>query len=117
MSFGVHGGWDYTTFTVTIGAAGTVSSAADLGMNTLIKVTTPAVLSNATMYFNVSDDNVTFYPLYDNTNTLVSLTVGTALAGSYPVNPAQFAGSRYVQAKMSGAEGSARSIIFTARPV
>lgn len=116
-NFQLQGWWAYKTTSVTIGSAGTVSSTADLEVTSLCGVITPSVLSQATMNFQVSNDGTTFYPLYDYTNTLVALTVGTALASAYYVDPTKFLAYRYVQAKMGGAEAAARTLVFVSRPM
>lgn len=111
------GWWNYQTTTATIANGAADSDAQDLIRGSLVGIITPAVLTNATMRFKVSVDNSNFYLLYDNTNTLVSLTVALGAAQAYFVDPTKFLGWRYVKLSMSGNEGAQRLFSVVARPI
>lgn len=98
--------------TVTIANGATVSGAADLAGATVLAVRTPAALTGTAMTFQVSDDGVTYVPLY-NDGTLYSITVATSRG--IPVNKALFEPWDYVKAVSGSAEGADRSIVLVTR--
>lgn len=94
-----------------------VSPVIDLGVSALVAIITPAVLTNASLRFQASDDGSTFYPLLDpSTNTRVTWTVATNVANWYYANPSIFWGIRYLKLDMSGNEGAARTFKVISRP-
>jgi hypothetical protein len=68
------------------------------------KVLTGIIISGSTttgslVTFLVSNDNITFYPLYDSTSAEVSLTV-TDAARAYNLNPEVFMAWNYIKARL-----------------
>lgn len=66
-----------------------------------------SVLTGTSLTFVVSDDNVTYYPLFDETSTEVSLT----FAGSpraYNLNPSNFWGWNFLKIR-EGTSASAKA--------
>jgi hypothetical protein len=103
------------TFTVTIAESGTVSTAADLVGARLVAIITPGTLTGTAMTFQGSVDNSTFVAVHNDLGAAISATVA---ASRYIVlDPADFAGIRYIKVVSGSAEAAARTITLVARPV
>lgn len=100
---------------VVISSGGTVSAAADLVGTSICGLSLPAAFTGTAVSFQTSADNSTWQALYDNTNTLISATV--TQARNYSLNPANFAGWRYVKAVSNATEGGARTVTLVCRQV
>jgi hypothetical protein len=96
------------TGTAKIASGATLSDAIQCYQGTLLTLETPAALTSATINFQGSLDGVTYVPIYDNTNTRVSLTVTTNQARGYNLTPSVFVGWPYIKLEASGAEGADR---------
>lgn len=83
--------------------------------STPVAVIFPAAMTGTGITFEVSDDGVTFYPLYNSSGALVSIT---KVNGAYhALNPTDFAGVQEVKIKSSGNEGSDRVFKLICRDV
>lgn len=67
----------------------------------------PATFTGASMSFKVSNDNVTYAPLHDSSDALISITVTQGRAYAFPIGSFGFA---YLKLRSASAEGGARSI-------
>jgi len=70
-------------------------------------VVTGSKISGSLVSFLVSSDGVNFFPLFDDTNTEIVVTV-TSSARSYALDPINFAPWLYVKARL-GTSGSAKA--------
>jgi len=70
----------------------------------------PSAFTGASVSFNVSADNVTYTPLHDSTNTVISQTVTASKGYSFPQGCFPWA---YVKIVSASAEGGARSILVS----
>lgn len=70
----------------------------------------PAAFTGASVSFKVSQDGTTWTALYNSSNTLISITVGTDRA--YPL-PTEAFGFEYVQIVSASNEAAARSILVS----
>lgn len=70
----------------------------------------PSAFSGATVSFKVSQDASTWNALYNDSNTLISITVGTDRAYRIPV---EALGAKWLQIFSASAEGAARTILVT----
>jgi hypothetical protein len=59
-------------------SAATISAAADLGGRAVIGISLPSTWATGDLSFQVSTDNVNFYPLYDLANAQVKVTAAAA---------------------------------------
>ncbi len=76
------------------------TNAVQLNELSLTGITVSAsTITGTTMTFLVSTDGINYYPLYDNTGTEVSLTIGAA-ARSYNVDPTVFFPWNFVKARL-----------------
>ena len=69
--------------TASVASSGTVSAAADCRGYTAVGILVPSTFDGSQIQFQVSQDNSTFYDLYDNSNARVAMTVGASRA--YPL--------------------------------
>lgn len=94
--------------TVTIANNAAASSAIPYGGYRSGIFIMPAAFTGASVSFKVSADGSTWNALYNASNTLISITIGTDRA--YPF-PAEALGAKYVQLLSASNEGAARSIV------
>lgn len=93
---------------VTIESSGTTSSAATLyGRGNLVALETPSALTGTSFTFQASTDGSTYVPVY-NEGTQYSVTVGTSRFVS--LDPAVFAGVKYVKVVSGSTEAAGRTI-------
>jgi len=102
-----------TTNNVTITSGQTVSDALDLQGLALCGIQIPAAFTGASITFQGSYDGSTYQAIYNVSNTAYSITVGTSR--TYAINPADFAGFRYVKIVSASAEGANRTIVVSTR--
>lgn len=99
----------------TIPSGQTKSAAIDLQGPSLTGLFIPAAFTGTVVTFETSPDGVTWYPVYNDDNTVYS--VATATKGIYiVVNPAIFVGIRYIKVVSNAAEGGARIVNLVALP-
>lgn len=91
-----------------VAASGTISTAVELYGTRAVNLSVPAGLTSTALTFQVSEDNVTFYPVRYQDNTAYTITVN-ATAGSYELPVNRFAGYRYVKVVCGSAEASQRT--------
>lgn len=111
---------------VTIANAASLSDASVLDLTrSLVGLITPAAWTAAPITFKVSMDDVTYYPLMDDTGTEViipSASIPTGAAWACALDPADFIAWRYVKVQ-SGTnaantnQGAARTIKLVFREV
>lgn len=104
-------GSDSLTMTVKIAASGTKTDAIDLGTARLAGIQIPSAWTTANVTFEVSADGTTFVPLYDQTGSVVTLTVG----GTSRVVQAPFAdllAYRSIKLVSTATQTAARSLIL-----
>lgn len=102
-----------TTNNIVIASGQTVSAALDLQGLALTAIQIPAAFTGASITFQGSFDNSTFQAIYNTSNTAYSITVGTSR--TYAINPADFAGFRYIKIVSASAEGAERTIVVSSR--
>ena len=108
------------TADAVIANGASLSPAIDLSGTVIVGFVMPASWTAAVLTFQVSDDNVTFNDLYNESGTEISLTV--AAARFVRLNPAEWAAIRYLKVR-SGTTGSPvnqgpeRTIKLAVRPV
>ncbi len=98
---------------VTIANGATTSGVIDLDGLGLVGMIMPAAFTGTTVTFQISDDNVTFYDLYNTNNTALSATVTQGRA--YLFVPGDFVGVRFLKVKSGSTEGGARVIKLVTR--
>lgn len=90
--------------TVTIGAAASVSSAVDLGLDGVLSaVITDSAWDTAGIQIEGSADGTNYFPVFDN-GTLVGVTSAVA-SKMYSIEPKQVLSARYVRVR-SGTSAS-----------
>lgn len=101
--------------TTTIANGATDSSTITLGsgttndnIKTLQGFVMPAAFTGASVSFKVSLDGTNFYPLYDSTNSLVSITVAASRAYTLPADT--FNGWPYMKIVSGASEAAQRTI-------
>lgn len=102
--------------TVTIANGETLSSAADLGVHTLVGIA-PGTLTGTELAVYGSFDGVAYKKLYSNksgANTQVTVPVVDGLIG---MDPADVLTARYIKVESNAAEGAAREIPLYYREV
>ena len=102
------------TTTVTLLSGQTVSPAVDLFGCSLCGLIFPAAFTGATVTFQVSPDNVTYYALNDSANAAISLTVTVSKA--YSFSNTVFRGFRFIKIVSASSEGADRIITIQALP-
>ena len=103
---------------VTIAAGGSVSGWLDLSGNTLSGLMLESALTASAIQFDVSmDGGATVFRLYDDTNTVVQLTLGAGRA--YALDTNKFYSWRHVRLATTGTvpEAAARTVRLVARPL
>ena len=104
-------GADIKTKTVTIAASGTKTDAIDLKTDRLSGVQIPSAWTAANLTLEVSADNSTFVPLYDQTGTIVTMTVGgTSRVVKAPL--VDLLAYRFVKLVSTNAQDAARELIL-----
>ena len=74
---------------VTFGVNATNTEAISLNSYSLVGFTTGSTCTNNALTFLVSNDDATYYPLYDNTSTEVSIT-GSQIPRAYSLDAVTF---------------------------
>ena len=95
---------------LTIANAATDSSALNFDSYSFGLFVIPATFTGATVSFLVSADGVTFYPLRNATNTIISYTVTGGNA--YPF-PDEVGGALSLKIRSASAEAAARTIVVS----
>lgn len=70
-------------------------------------IVTGSVISGSLVSFLVSNDGVSYYPLYDSSSTEVSLVV-TSASRAYNLNPEAFMGWNFIKVRL-GTSASAKA--------
>lgn len=100
------------TIPATIANGQTVGIAVSLGDNVPTGIITPAAIDGTSLTFQGSVDGTNYYPIYDTTNTQVSVTIGTSRI--HYLTPANFAGLAFL--KLVGTQSTAdRAYLIIAR--
>ncbi len=99
--------------TVTIASSATTSGSIDLSGLGLIAMIMPAAFTGTTVTFQMSLDDVTYYDIYNTSNTVISATVTQGRA--YMFVPGDFVGVRYLKVKSGSTEGGTRIITLVSR--
>lgn len=101
-------------FTVTIANGGTISPAVDLNGHGLCGIYLPAAFTGTAITFLASDLLAgTYRTVQDGAGSALTKVVS---AGVYvPLDPADFAGIRYLKIVSNAAEGGARILTLAAR--
>jgi uncharacterized membrane protein len=97
--------------TVTIANGQTTSGAFDCGNTTLAAIQLPSDFTGASVSFQGSIDGTTYTAIYDDTNTLYSISVGTSRG--YSLDLAVFYPWRYIKVVSASSEGGARAIVVS----
>lgn len=97
--------------TATIAASGTTSTAVDLSDYLLTAISFPA-MTGTSVTFTGSADGVTYVPIADETDTNLPPITVSATAKIRKVDPAKFAGIRFIKAVSGSSEASARTLTF-----
>ena len=101
---------------VVIAINATVSGAVDLSLNDhlarLVGFVMPAAFTGASISFQVSADDSTYQALYDDANSLVSITVSASRTYGFRNDVAMALGHwRFVKFVSASAEGAERTIV------
>lgn len=96
--------------TATITSGQTKSAAVHALGGSIVAIETPAALTGTALSFEGSRDGSTYVPLYDETNTALSVTVGTSRG--YAIPPYWFKGWTFIKVVSNAAEGADRSIVL-----
>lgn len=129
MSVNVDPGWAHrevevaptlTTTPVTIANGTALSAAVDLAGQGIVRVLMPAAWTAAVLTMQVSNDNTTFYDLYNNDGTEWSATVAAAHAIAMDVSI--FTAMRYVKLRSGTGgtpvnQGADRVLTLVTRPL
>ena len=100
----------FATKTATISNGGTTSTAVYCADAAIFGVVIPSAFTGTSIGFTVSADGTTFQTLYDNTGTIVALTVAASRSLDLPT---ALAGWHSFKIVSNGAEGAARTIVVT----
>ena len=99
------------TVTAVVLSGQTVSSKIDLWGTRAVTIAVPVGLTSIALTFQVSDDDVTYYPVRYADNSAFTITVSnTAAAYALPVN--MFAGWRHLKAVCGSPEPADRTFKF-----
>ncbi len=110
---------------VVIANAASLSGAAVASDRTLLGLITPADWDAGAITFKVSNDGVTYYPLFDSSGTEVSIpsaSIATAESRAFSLDPAVFVGWKHIKIQsgvnaLAVAQTPARTIILIFREV
>lgn len=110
---------DLTAPLTAVIANGTNASAViDLRGGTLVGIQIPSVMTSTTLTFKVAAvQGDTPSDLYNSNSAQVSITIPTASARSFALDPSTFAGWNFVQVVSSSNEGADRSLKLVTRPI
>lgn len=117
-AYGPHG--PLSSYLVTIANGASVSSSAYLDGAALLRIVMPSSWTAASLTFQVSADDSTWYDLYDANG---EYTINTAAASrAIVLSPSDFAAMRYVRLRSGTAaaavnQGGARTIELVGRVV
>jgi hypothetical protein len=109
-----------STHIAIIASGGSLSGGVDLGEETLVGIIMPSAWTAADITFQVSNDNVTFYNLYDKDAEVTLTSPDASLAVAIdPVNlyPWQYVKVRSGTAATPVNQADARSITLLSKPV
>jgi hypothetical protein len=109
-----------STATATIANGASLSGANDLAGAALIRILMPATWTAAVLTFSVSNDNATYYDLYDQFG--VEMTGQAAASRAIILSPSDFIGWRYVKIRSGTSaspvnQGGSRDVILATRTV
>ena len=100
-------------FSGSVGVGDTTSRPFNLGENkTPVGFTTGSNISGSLISFLVSNDGVTYVPLYDETSTEVSLTITTAARG-YVFVPQEVWAWKFMKVRLGTSASSVAQKIVT----
>src|SRR3990167_3412769 len=91
----------------------TTSAAVDLQGLVICQLIIPSAFTGTAITFESSPDDGTYQALYNSSNTQLSITVGTSR--TYNINPADFAGCRFLKIFSNDTETAARTIQIMTR--
>lgn len=95
-------------FPVIIASGQTASASAQIGDLILTGFILPAAFTGTAVTFQGSLDNITFYTIYDSTNTALTATVTQGRA--YTMNLVNFTTWPYMKIVSGSAEGADRTV-------
>lgn len=95
---------------VTIASSGTDSETFHLEDFVLCGFITPATLTGTSVSFKGSKDGTNFFPIYDSTNILISVTV--AVSRAYSLNVIDFLSWPYIKIVSGSSEAADREIVL-----
>lgn len=99
-------------FTLTIANGATTSDKFAAGGHVIFGLVVPSAFTGTSLTFSVSADDSTYQTLYDNTGTVVSLTVSTSRSFDLPTALAAWP---YFKIISGSSEGAARSLVVVAK--
>lgn len=91
-----------------VAAFGTISTSVDLYGTRAVNLSVPASLNSTALTFEVSEDDVTYYPVRNQDNTAYTITVSST-AASYELPANRFAGYRHLKIICGSQEGGERT--------
>lgn len=108
---------DSIAIDITIAESGTLSSVLTLpGEFYLGGIIHPVMTTSTAFTFQVSDDNVTYYPLVDEGGTSYSITIDPATAEAVVLDPSGFYCWKYIKLVVADAQAAARTIKCIIKP-
>lgn len=108
---------DSLAINITIAESGTSSSVLTLpGEYYIGGIIHPAMTTSTAINFEVSDDNITFYPLADESGNDYGVTINPARAEAIVLDPSTFYCWKYVRVYVDDAQAAARTIKCIIKP-
>jgi hypothetical protein len=104
--------------TAVIASGGTESSAAVVGTGQFLPLGLyiPALTTSTAVTFKVAAETTdTFVPLYDTTNTLVSITASTSAARATALDPIIFGAWNCIKCVVADAQSGVKTFTFSTR--
>lgn len=108
---------DSIAINVTIAQSGTVSSVLTLpGEFYLGGIIHPILTTSTSIGFQVSDDNLTYYPLVDESGNDYTIVVNPAEAEATVLDPSAFYCWKYIKLIVADAQAADRTIKCVIKP-
>ena len=109
-------GGDSEKLTVIIANGGTTSAALRLPATFFpAGIIMPVMTASTAITFEVSTDNVTYYPLQDGLGSNYSVTITPATAAAITLDPTRFYAWEYIKVKVADAQAAERTIAIIVR--
>lgn len=108
---------ELATATINIASSTTVSSSVDLAETSLLAFVAPAAWTTSTLKLQGSNDNVTFFDLYDAYGGAVGSLASVTAGAGYAVDVVAMLPWRYVRFVAGTAQGANRTFTLITRQI